>query len=51
VVVRFTDSQFDEIQTGAEVRRLLPGVRHIAARALPLRSIFVALAKAGRLGV
>jgi ABC-2 type transport system ATP-binding protein len=50
VVVRFTDSQFDESQTDAAVRRLWPGVRQVTARTLPLRSIFVALAKSGRLG-
>lgn len=50
VVVRFTDSHFDETQTEATVRRLWPGVRQVTARPLPLRSIFVALAKTGRMG-
>jgi ABC-2 type transport system ATP-binding protein len=47
-VLRFTDSQFDAERTPAEVRRLLPGVRDITASGMPLRSIFVALAKASR---
>jgi len=50
VVVRFTDSHFDAMETEATVRRMWPGVRQVTARPLPLRSIFVALAKTGRLG-
>jgi ABC-2 type transport system ATP-binding protein len=47
-VLRFTDSQFDAERTPAELRRLLPGVRNITASGMPLRAIFVALAKASR---
>lgn len=47
-VLRFIDTQFDAERTPAELRRLLPGVRDIAASGMPLRAIFVALAKAGR---
>jgi ABC-2 type transport system ATP-binding protein len=49
VVVRFTDSRFDEVLTEATARRIWPGVRQVTARPLPLRSIFVALAKTGRM--
>jgi ABC-2 type transport system ATP-binding protein len=48
VVIRFTDSQFDPGRSEAEVRRLFSGVRDIAARNMPLRSIFVALANAAK---
>lgn len=48
VVVRFTDSQFDPRQSESDILRLLPGVRGIEARRMPLRSIFVALAKAAK---
>jgi len=48
VVIRFTDSRFDPDRSEAEVRRLFSGVRDIAAHHMPLRSIFVALAKAGK---
>jgi ABC-2 type transport system ATP-binding protein len=47
-VVRFTDSRYDAERTTAEVRRALPGVREVSARAIPLRSIFIALAKSGK---
>ena len=46
--VRFVDARFDAERTPAEVRRLLPGVREIESVAMPLRAIFVALAKSGR---
>ena len=48
VVVRFTDSRFDRERSEAEVQRLFSGVRRIAVRNLPLRSIFIALAKSAR---
>ncbi|HEY2012051.1 MAG TPA: ABC transporter ATP-binding protein [Bryobacteraceae bacterium] len=47
-VVRFVETQFDEERTPSEVRRLFPGFRDMAVSAMPLRSIFVTLAKAGR---
>ncbi len=46
--IRFVDTQFSEDRTPAEVRRLFPDVRDIAVSGMPLRSIFTALAKAGR---
>ena len=47
-VLRFIDTQFDTERTPAEIRGRFPGVRDIAANGMPLRSIFVTLAKAGR---
>ncbi len=46
--LRFVDTRFHEEQTAAEVRRLFPDFRDMAVNGMPLRSIFVALAKAGR---
>lgn len=48
VVVRFTDSRFEPERSEIEVQRLFSGVRGINVRNLPLRSIFVALAKSAR---
>ncbi|HUP04183.1 MAG TPA: ABC transporter ATP-binding protein [Bryobacteraceae bacterium] len=47
-VVRFVDTQFSEAGTAAEARRLFPDFREMEATGLPLRSIFVTLAKASR---
>jgi ABC-2 type transport system ATP-binding protein len=47
-VVRFVESQYDEEKTAALVRQVFPGVRDMAANGMALRSIFVALARAGR---
>jgi ABC-2 type transport system ATP-binding protein len=47
-VVRFVDTEFQQDRTMAEVRRLFGDVREIAVNPMPLRAIFVALAKAGR---
>jgi len=47
-VVRFVDSQFDEARARVEVQALFPGYRDMAGNGMPLRSIFVALAKASR---
>jgi ABC-2 type transport system ATP-binding protein len=49
-VVRFIDTRFDEQRTAEEARRLFPEYRDMAANAMPLRSIFVSLAKANRDG-
>lgn len=48
VVVRFTDSRYDPERTEAEIRHRFHDVREITARSIPLRSIFVALAKSTR---
>jgi ABC-2 type transport system ATP-binding protein len=47
-VLRFVDTHFDPERTPAEVRSLFPGLRDMAVNAMPLRSIFVTLAKASR---
>jgi hypothetical protein len=47
-VVRFVDTQFQQDRTMAEIRRLFGEVREIAVNPMPLRAIFVTLAKAGR---
>jgi ABC-2 type transport system ATP-binding protein len=50
LVVRFTHSRYEAGRSEAEVRRLLPGLRDLSVRAIPLRGIFVALAKSARAG-
>jgi ABC-2 type transport system ATP-binding protein len=47
-VVRFVESQFDEARTMAEVRKMFGEPRAVSIHPMPLRSIFVALAKAER---
>jgi ABC-2 type transport system ATP-binding protein len=47
-VIRFVESRFHAERTPAEVRRLFPEYRDLEANALPLRAIFVTLAKSGR---
>jgi ABC-2 type transport system ATP-binding protein len=47
-VVRFVDSRFEAERTMAEVRRLFGDALEVAVNPMPLRAIFVALAKAGR---
>jgi ABC-2 type transport system ATP-binding protein len=49
-VIRFIETRFDQERTAADVRRMFPDFRDMAVSALPLRSIFVALAKASRTG-
>jgi ABC-2 type transport system ATP-binding protein len=46
-VLRFTDTAWS-LDTESRIRALLPNVRSIQVRSLPLRSIFVALAKSQR---
>jgi len=47
-VVRFVDAQFDQERTIAEVHRLFGNAHQISVNPMPLRAIFVTLAKAGR---
>jgi ABC-2 type transport system ATP-binding protein len=47
-VVRFVESQFQQERTMAEVRRVFGEVQQVSLNAMPLREIFVTLAKAGR---
>jgi ABC-2 type transport system ATP-binding protein len=46
--VRFVESQFDEERTIADARRLFGDGARVAAEAMPLRAIFVALARSSR---
>ena len=48
VVVRFIDTRFDESTIGERVRGLFPRMTEMSARAMPLREIFVVLAKEER---
>jgi len=47
-VVRFVESRFDTERTPAEVRRVFGQVAGVAFTPMPLRAIFVALAKSAR---
>lgn len=47
-MVRFVESRFHRERTMDEIRRLFPNARNIAVNAMPLREIFVALAKSRR---
>lgn len=47
-VVRFIDSRFDRERCLEEVRKLFPGARNVSVTAMPLREIFIALAKTRR---
>jgi ABC-2 type transport system ATP-binding protein len=47
-VFRFVDSQFDAERSIAEVRRLFGDAAQVAVSPMPLRAIFVTLAKASR---
>ena len=47
-VVRFIDSSFNENTIGDRVRGLFPRMTELSARAMPLREIFVALAREER---
>ncbi len=44
-LVRFVETHFDAERTTAEIRRLFGDVRDISARPMPLRAIFVTLAR------
>jgi len=45
---RFIETRFDQERTAADVARIFPGFRNMAVNAMPLRSIFVTMAKASR---
>ena len=47
-VARFTDSRFSVAEHDAQIRRLFPDAREVNVTAMPLRSIFVALAKSAK---
>jgi len=46
--VRFVESEFDAARTEAEVRSVWPQAKNVSYRPMSLRSIFLAMAKAGR---
>jgi ABC-2 type transport system ATP-binding protein len=48
LMVRFVETQFDSERTEADVRRVFGNVQQVAVNPMPLRAIFVALAKTGR---
>ncbi|HUE23126.1 MAG TPA: ABC transporter ATP-binding protein [Bryobacteraceae bacterium] len=47
-LIRFTDSHYDAERTIAEIRARFPGIRDISATPMPLRAIFVTVAKSTR---
>jgi len=47
-VLRFVDSQFNADSTPREIRRTFPSARAVAINPMPLRAIFVSLAKSTR---
>jgi ABC-2 type transport system ATP-binding protein len=47
-VVRFVESSFDQERTFGEVRMLFRGVTGISANPMPLRAIFITLARSSR---
>jgi ABC-2 type transport system ATP-binding protein len=47
-VIRFTESRYDAERTMAEIRERFPGARNVSATPMPLRSIFVTVAKTAR---
>ena len=48
VVLRFVDSQFNADSTPAEIRQVFPSARAVSINPMPLRAIFVSLAKSAR---
>ena len=44
-MVRFVETHFDPDRTADEIRRLFGSVRNISAHPMPLRAIFVSLAR------
>ncbi len=46
--MRFVESQFDKEQTADAIHSLFPSATDISVTPMPLREIFVALAKARR---
>jgi ABC-2 type transport system ATP-binding protein len=48
-VIRFVDTAFSDAESPAQFRAVLPGARDIQAAPMPLREIFIALARVYRL--
>lgn len=49
-VLRFIESRFDEDRTAAKIRRVFGEVRNVTFSPMSLRSIFLSMAKSGRVG-
>lgn len=47
-MVRFVESRFEGARTESEIREVFQGIRQVSVQPMPLRSIFVTLAKASR---
>ncbi len=47
-MVRFIESGYDPMKTEGELHRFFPNIKDVAANPMPLRSIFIALAKSTR---
>ena len=50
-LIRFTDSRYEEERTMAEIRARFPDARNVTATPLPLRTIFVTVAKKAKRAV
>jgi len=48
-VVRFVESRFSEGDTGTRLAQMFPGARDVSFEPMPLRAIFLALARTGRM--
>jgi len=44
-LVRFVETRFEEAETGQQIRALFPAAQSVTIKPLPLREIFIALAK------
>ena len=47
-MIRFTESRYDAERTMAEIRQRFPDARNVSATPMPLRTIFVTVAKAAQ---
>ncbi len=47
-MVRLVETRFDDEQSGQQIRALFPTAQNVSIKAMPLRDIFVALAKSAR---
>ncbi len=46
VLVRFVESRFEPERTNSQIRKIFGGVQHVSVNPMPLRDIFVTLARA-----
>ena len=47
-MVRFVDTQFNDAETNQQIRSLFPEALNVTIKPMPLREIFIALAKSSR---